>query len=156
MLKALEKYWPLISILLTLALLDCLLFWPSVSPPLALVVVVLSIGMAILFSVQKHVRAYRQGMLDRPALTRNIFVDVFGTLMIIVAALLLVGRVAQVVGLAAGRAAESQWPGTGALLGMLAGLLAGLPIGIGIALLVQMTWGRLVKHPRAVGVENEA
>jgi len=34
-------------------------------------------------------------------------------------------------------------------LGLLAGLLTGLLLGIGIGLLVQSTWGRLVKRPRA-------
>jgi uncharacterized membrane protein YoaK (UPF0700 family) len=78
MFKTLEKYWSIISILLLLILIACLLFWPGVSHPLALGMLLVSIVMGITFSVQKHVRAHRKGQLDRPALVRNLVVEISG------------------------------------------------------------------------------
>jgi hypothetical protein len=148
MLKILEKHWPTISILLIIALLACLLFWPGVSRPLGLAVLVLSVGMAILFTALKHVRAWRQGQLERAGLIRNLAVEISGILLTFAVVWLIAGRVVQSIGLLAANAAELRWPGAGAGLGLLAGLLAGLLLGIGIGLLVQSTWGRLVKRPR--------
>jgi hypothetical protein len=153
MLATFERRRAIISILLIFALLACLLFRPGVSRPLGLVVVLISVGMAITFTVQKHIRAWQKGQIDRPTMIRNIVVEVLGVLITITAVLLVAGKVAQVVGMAAGGAIESQWPGAGMPLGILSGLLAGILVGIGIGLLVQLTWGRLVKRP-AVPREN--
>jgi hypothetical protein len=145
----LEKHWPTISILLILALLVCLLFWPGVARPLGLTVLLLSLVAGLTFATQKHVRAWRQGRLERAGLVRNLSVELSGILLIFAAVWLIVGRVARSAGLLAANAAELRWPGAGAGLGLLAGLLTGLLLGIGIGLLVQSTWGRLVKRPRA-------
>jgi hypothetical protein len=64
MFKFLEKYWPIISIALILSTLACLLFWPSVSRPVGLALLVLSVIVGIVFTVQKHIRVYQKGQLD--------------------------------------------------------------------------------------------
>jgi hypothetical protein len=149
-LKLLEKYWPLISILLLLALLACLLFWPGIARPLGLTVLLVSLTVGMLLVSQKHLRAYRQGQLDRPALVRNLAVEISGVLLTFAAVLFLAGRVAQTAGLAAGSAAEVRWLGSGTVAGLLAGVLVGLVLGLAVGWLVQVTWGRLVKRPRVV------
>jgi hypothetical protein len=154
MLKTLEKYWPIISTLLILVLLTCLLLWPGISRPLGLGVLLVSIGMGIIFVAQRHVCAYQKGQLDRPSLARNLVVEIIGIVLTFTAVLFVAGRAAQAVGLLAGSAVESHWPGLGALAGLLSGMAMGLAVGMGIGLLVQSTWGRLVKHPRAVVGEN--
>jgi hypothetical protein len=155
MLKTLEKHWPSISILLILVLLTCLLLWPGVSRPLGLGVLLVSIGMGIIFVAQKHIHAYQKGQLDRPSLARNLAIEISGIVLTFTAVLFVAGRAAQAVGLLAGSAVESRWPGLGALAGLLSGMLVGLAVGMGIGLLVQSTWGRLVRRPRAMAVENE-
>jgi hypothetical protein len=150
MLKHIEKHWPTVSILLLFALLACLLFWPGISRPLGLTALLLSFVAGLTFATQKHVRAWRRGQLDRAGLLRNLAVELSGILLTFAVVWLIVGRVARSAGLLAGNAIESYWPGMGAGLGLLAGLLTGLLLGIGFGLLVQSTWGRLVKRPRVV------
>jgi hypothetical protein len=154
MLKTLEKYWPIISILFIAALLACLLFWPSASRLFGLVVLVLSVTMGIAFTIRKHILAWRKGQIDRSTMIRNSTVDVLGMLITIIAAILIAGRVAQSVGLFAGGAAESQWPGSGMIAGILSGMAAGLLIGLLIGRFVQTTWGRLAKRPQAVPAKD--
>jgi hypothetical protein len=150
-----EKRWPLISLLLLLALLACLLFWPGVARPLGLTVLLVSLTASILLVTQKHVRAYRKGQLEWATLVRNLAVEISGVLLTFVAIWFVAGRVVQSVGLAVGTLADVRWPGSGTVAGLLAGVLVGLMIGLAVGGLVQTTWGRLVKHPRALK-ENEA
>jgi hypothetical protein len=150
MFTPLKKYWPPISILLLLALLACLIFWPSLARPLGLTVLLVSLTVGMLLVSQKHLRAYRKGQLDRSSLVRNLAVEISGVLLTFAAVLFLAGRVAQTAGLAVGSAAEVRWPGSGMVVSLLAGVLVGLMVGLAVGWLVQTTWGRLVKRPRAV------
>ena len=78
MLTTLEKYWPYLSILLLLLLLAVPFAWPGATVLLGAVAVSLGVGTVILFSVHGHVKAHREGQLDRADLVRNIAVDVPG------------------------------------------------------------------------------
>jgi len=61
MLKHLEKHWPLISILFTLAILASLFFLPGATRLLSLLVMGLGILAILTFTVRRHVQAHRQG-----------------------------------------------------------------------------------------------
>ena len=76
--KLFEKSWRIISIILLLILLASLFFWPSLSSPLGMAVLVLAVGIAIFFTIRKHWGAYKNDELTRTQLTRNIAVDVLG------------------------------------------------------------------------------
>jgi hypothetical protein len=139
MLKTLEKNWPYLSILLLLILLAVPFMWPQATATLGVIAVVLGVGAVIVFRVAGHVRAHREGKLDRAGLTRNILVDVPG-LLLTMAAAALAGRAAgQFAGEAAGKA------GWGQLGEILAALLAGLVVGVVVGLLVKALWGRLAR-----------
>src|SRR5690242_11801710 len=139
MLKTLEKNWPYLSILLLLVLLAAPFAWPQATSTLGIIAIILGVGAVIVFRVAGHVRAYREGKLERAGLARNILVDVPG-LLLTMAAAALAGRAAgQFAAEAAGNAG---WDGLAQLLSaLLAGLAAGMAVGLG----VKAVWGRLAK-----------
>src|SRR6266478_5507993 len=87
MLKILEKHWSIISILLLIAILASLFFWPGISRSFGTVVLVVSIGIVVAFAVAKQVRMYRQGRIDGLALVRSIALDLIGILLTMAAAI---------------------------------------------------------------------
>jgi uncharacterized membrane protein len=137
MLKTFEKRWPFIVIIFLIALLISIFIWPTTTQAFVWILILISTGMAISFTVRRRVEAYRQKRIDRTALLRSISLDILGILITIFAAALIAGKVGQYLGQAAGMAAESARSGTGSVVGILVGLLTGVLIGLGVAVLVQ-------------------
>lgn len=108
--------------------------FPTAAPALAIGLVLISLGVAILAAVRRHRAAYRQGQITRPAFARNIVLDVAGILLAVTAAGLLGRYVAQML---AG-------PINNALIRMVAGILIGMLVGIAAGLLVNWAWSRLL------------
>ncbi len=145
MFKALEKFWPIVSIFLTLALLASLFFWPGAARLFSLTVMGLSLSAIVVFSVRRHVQAYQDGKVPRQLVARSIAIDVSGILVSMAVALL----VARWIGVHAAQVAGKIW---GVTAGVLAALLAGLAAGFGVSLSVRWSWGKLTKprHPNRV------
>ena len=143
MINFLQKHWPYLSLILIIALLASLFFWPALSSPLGMAVLVLAVGIAIVFTVRRHWNAYKNGELTRTQLTRKIAVDVLGILITISLISFLGGLAGQYVGFLAGNAAEVRWPGVGAVVGIIAATLSAFVVGFGVRMLMGWTWGRL-------------
>jgi hypothetical protein len=156
MLKSLEKTWPFVSILLTLAILASIFFLPAATRLLALFIMLLGLGVTVLLTVRKHLQAHRQGKLDRKQLAGRIAVDVPGVLLTMAAVIPSGACAGQLVGQWGGRAAESRWPGWGTAVGILAGILAGAIVGGSAGALVRWLWGRLTRSRRSPTVHAEA
>jgi len=139
----LKKYWPYLSLILIIALLASLFFWPALSSPLGMTVLVLAVGIAIVFTVRRHWNAYKNGELTRAKLARNIAIDVLGILITISLISFLGGLAGQYVGFLAGNAAEVRWPGVGAVVGIITAILSAFVVGFGVRILMGWTWGRL-------------
>jgi AcrR family transcriptional regulator len=140
MFKNIERTWPFISILLTFVLLGSLFFLPSAARLLGLGVMLLGAGMGIALVVRRHVRAHRQGRIDRPTLARKIAVDVPGLILTMAASLVVGGGIGQGIGRLAGAAAEARWPGMGAVAGVLAGVVAGFRAGAAAGMPIRSLW----------------
>ncbi len=126
----LERHWPKLALLLTLALLAGLLFAPALAQGFAMPLIALMLGMGILLLALRHWRNYRAGKLSRRELARNTVIET--------AILLLVFILARFAGgLVAGFVQEDY----GWLLGMLSALLVGAAAGLA----VHKTLGRWVK-----------
>ena len=127
----LERHWPKLALLLTLALFAGLLFAPALAQGFATPFIILTLGMGILLLTLRHWRSYRAGKLSRLELARNIFVETAALLLIFILARLVGERVASFVQVESG--------------GGLLALLSALVVGAGAGLAVQKTWGKLVK-----------
>jgi F0F1-type ATP synthase assembly protein I len=145
MFRNIEKSWPLVSILLSLAVLGSLLLLPSAARPLALAVMLVGVGMSVLFIVRRHLEGYRQGQLDRPAFAREIAVDVSGMILTMAVVIPAGGRGGQFVGRLVGEAVEGSWPGHGTQVGIVAGLIAGIAAGLVAGWLMRWLWGKLFR-----------
>ena len=126
----LERHWPKLALLLTLALFAGLLFAPALAQGFAIPFIVLTLGMGILLLALHHWRAYRVGNLSPLELARNVFVET--------ASLLLVFVLARFVG---GHVAEFVRAGYGWLLALLSAIVVGAAAGLA----VQKTLGRVSK-----------
>ncbi len=142
MLKTLQKHAPTISILLLVALLVALLFYPDSSRTLSMGILIFSIGTAIIFIIhrnwQKHNPSTGTGQEHSEntlsEFLRNTFLDLIGLALTMGAAIWL-GRLAGgYAGLAVGSRAGQLW-------GMLAGILVGMGAGFIGAWSVGRVWG---------------
>jgi len=115
-----QRSLPAISVVLLIALIASLFFYPSISSKIGIVLLIFGLGMALVFTYQKHIGSYKQGQITRLKFTRNILLDILGLLLTIAAASYL-GSMA------------------GTRLGASFGLAAGLIAGIGSAFVV--AWG---------------
>jgi len=138
MIKILEKSWPIISIVFTLLILASLFFLPGATRALSLAVMFLGIIAILTFTVRRHVQAHRQGRITRPAMRRNLLVDLTGLLLTMAAVIYIAG----LAGTAAGQAAGQAW---GADAGIVSGLLAGIAAGLLVSLFLRWGWGKLWK-----------
>jgi hypothetical protein len=132
----LERHWPKLALLLTLALFAGLLFAPALVQGFAAPFIVLTLGMGILLLALRHWRAYRAGKLSRLELARNIFIETASLLL--AACALWVVVLARFVG---GRVAEFVGEGYGWLLALLSAIVVGAAAGLA----VKKTLGRLSK-----------
>ena len=128
----LERHWPKLALLLTLALFAGLLFAPVLAQGFATPFIILTLGMGILLLALRHWRAYWAGKLSRRELARNVFVETASLLLVFILARLVGGHVAGFV--------QEQEQG-----GWLLALLSAIVVGAAAGLAVKKTLGRLVK-----------
>ena len=127
---------PLVTLL---ALMAAFSYYPSVAGTAALAVFLIGFSLSTVSTLRGQSRLFRDGRIDRRGFVRNSLVKITGLLLTLAASAFL-GRLA--IGYI-----TTQLEGTpGFILGMLAAMVTGL----GIGLLVQSTWGRLVKRPTSV------
>ena len=129
MLENLKKPRTLIAIFLTLALVISVLYFPIFAPIISMLILLISVGMALIIILQNHWHAYFEAECTREKMIRNLARDVFGLLLAMSAAIFAGGQAGQWAGMQAGL-----WAGLGA--GFLVGFLA--------AWAVRSVWGRLV------------
>ena len=136
MLKTLQKHAPTITILLLIALLTALLFYPDSSRLLSNVIIIFGIGTAIAFTVHRNWEIFQQaqGALFKADFLRNTTLDLLGLALTMGAAIWL-GRLA-------GNKAGQLW-------GMLVGILAAVAVGLVVGFSVQKIWGRIAKPMKA-------
>ena len=134
MLNPLQKHAPTISILLLVALLVALLFYPASSGILSTAMIVFGIGTAIAFVIHGNWQKHKTGELSKTEFFRNTALDLLGLALTMGAAMWL-GRLA-------GNYAGTSW-------GMLAGIIAGMAVGFGIAFLAQKVWGKVAEPLKA-------
>ena len=92
-LKSLQKHTPTISILLLVALLVALLFYPDSSRGLSMGILIFSIGTAIIFIVHRNWQEHKEDEFSRSAFFRNTALDLVGLALTMGAAIWL-GRLA--------------------------------------------------------------
>ena len=133
-----KKSWPIISIFFTLLILASLFSLPSVTRYVSLTVMTLGLAAVVTFTVRRHVQAHRQGRITRPAMQRNLLVDLTGLLLTMAAVICVAG----LAGTSAGQATAQAW---GVNAGIVSGLLVGIAAGLLVSLFVRWGWGKLAK-----------
>ncbi len=144
MFKIIEKYWPIISILLLLVLIAVLLFAPIVVGAFAIAMLILSLSIAIFFIVRRQMQVHRKNKIDRATMLRNIFFEVLGLSLTIALSVLLAQIVARTISPLMGNG----WLSIGIVFGL--SMLG----GVGAAWLVKVTWGRLTKFSNDILIVN--
>lgn len=145
MIKTLEKHWLFISILFVAAILASLFFWPAISRPLGMFILIVSVVMVIVFAVWQRIRDYRGGRIDNLGLLRNVAIDLLGILLVMTIAVFS-GRLAGTLAVqAASGWAAVRWSGNEVSAGVLAGIATALAVGLCVGWVVQSLWSRLVK-----------
>jgi hypothetical protein len=125
----LQKFWPIISMTLLVALIVSFLFYPKISVWVGVILFFSNLGMAFFLLAQKHVQPYKQGQITRVKLTRNILLDGLGLLLIICAA--------SYLGVRAGG-----WAGS---YGTWTGFVVGMAVGFSAAWLARQAWARVAQ-----------
>jgi len=126
MLRTLLRFIPL---LLLIALVASLFFWPNIAPWISIAMLALSISLAIFLSARKHWQAYQQAECTREKMVRNLLLDLLGFLLMMGAAMYAGRIVGEYLGLRAG---------------IWAGLMAGFAGGFLAAWVVRFAWGRVM------------
>lgn len=156
MFKVLERLWPILSILLTMAVLASIFVLPGATRLLALTAVLLSAGATILLTVRRHLQAHRQGRLSRRQLAARLAADLPGILLTMSAAIAAGAHVGRLASQWALLAAEARWPGWGLASGVLVGIVAGLAAGGTAAALIRWLWRRLTGSRQPAPAQGEA
>lgn len=130
MIESLKKPHTLIAISLTLTLVISVLYFPIFAQIANMLVLLISIGMAIMLIIRKHWETYQQAECTREKMIQNLAFDIIGLLLTMGAAIY-VGRL------------------TGGYVGLhngfWFGLLAGFLGGFVAAWAVRSVWGRLIR-----------
>ncbi|MBT3321748.1 MAG: hypothetical protein HN392_05630 [Anaerolineae bacterium] len=134
MLKPLQNHAPTISTLLLIALLIALFFYPPSARTLSSIIIVFSVGTAIILTVHGNWQSYKREEITRTEFLRNTFIDLLG--------------VALVMGFAIffGRLVGAY---VGAIWGILAGIIAGMAIAFGVSFGFSKIWGKATEPLRA-------
>ena len=137
--------------------MDAFFVFPALAQPLALGSLLLALGMVITFAADAQVRNYKEGRVDRRRGIWNILIDLFGILLVLLAATGSGLVVSSYVRQFTGRTVDSTMPGNGLLIGNLAGLLAGMAAGVLIGFLAQILWEKIAKLllPRKSELERD-
>lgn len=130
----LQNSWPLISILLLVALAAAIILVPSSAGIFIGLMLLLGPGMAIFFIVAREIWAYRAYQIDQAAMIRNIFFEVLGLLLAIALAILLVQVV---IGLITSFVGGSS--------GLVIVMVTAMLVGLGASWLIKVTWGELIR-----------
>lgn len=128
MISFLQKTWPFISLAFLLAFIASVIFYPAGSSWLSIILLLSSLGMALFFTIQKHISPYKEGRITRSKFARNFLLDILGFLLAIAAASYLGGM-------------AGLWLGTS--FGLWAGLVASIAIAFLAAWSVRKVWGRI-------------
>jgi hypothetical protein len=123
----LQKFWPIISIALLMALIVSFLFYPTISVWISVILLLSNLGMAFFLLLQKHIPPYKQGQITRFKLTRRILFDILGLLLIICAS--------SYLGFMVG--------GWASKYGIWTGLIVGMAVGFSTAWLARQAWARV-------------
>ncbi len=148
MLTKLQKHAPTISILLLVALLVALFFFPPFSRVLSTIIIVFGIGTAIIFTVHGNwllrqdfdklsliaQEPHGEGKITRSDFVRNTIIDLLG--------MALVMSLAIFFGRLAGGYAGNVW-------GIFTGIIAGMVVGFGVAFGVNKIWGKVTEPMKA-------
>jgi len=143
MLTSLEKYWPLISILLLIVLLASLWLWPEMQGPLSLAIIIVSVGMLLAFTIHRRVEETRKGLLERSTMTRLIILDSVGILLVLTSAMIVGSYVSKAVGSWVFEMLQSSAPQWTEVVAIISSLLSALAAGVGVGWLVRSTWVRV-------------
>ena len=128
-------YWPALSIVLIFMLFGVFFFMPGWAGVTVGIMFSLSIAMTIFTVLQKHKNLYREKPTSKIKLVRNMLFEIMGILTAMILAGLLARTVAQIVTLQINND----------LIRVATGIITGLLVGIGVGVLIQHTWGRLMK-----------
>ena len=145
MLKNLEKHWPVISVLLLIALFASLWLWPEVQGPLSLAIIIVSVGMLIAFTIHRRVEENHKGLIDRSTMSRLIILDCVGILLVLASAMVVGSFVSRIVGTAVFNVLQASSPQWAEVVAMISSLLSALAAGIGVGWLVRSAWGKVEK-----------
>jgi hypothetical protein len=145
MLSSLEKHWPLISIILLILLLASLWLWPERQGVLSLVIIILSVGMLLAFTIHRRLEENRKGLIDRSTMTRLIVLDCVGILLVLVSAMVVGSLVSKAVGTAVFNAMQTSTPQWAEAAAIISSLLSALAAGVGVGWVVRSAWGRVEK-----------
>ena len=91
MISFLQKTWPFISLAILTSLIATVIFYPEWSSWLSITLLILSLGMTLFFTIQKHIVPHKEGRIARSKFTRNVLLDLLGVLLTIAAACYLGG-----------------------------------------------------------------
>ena len=130
MISFLQKTWPFISLAILLSVIASVTFYPAGSSWLSMILLLFSLGMALLFNIQKHISPYKEGNITRLKFTRNVLLDLLGLLLAIAAASYLGGM-------------AGIWFATSS--GLWIGLFGGIVIAFLAAWSVRKVWDRLIR-----------
>jgi len=130
MLKFLENHRTMIAVLFILILVAAFLFAPAFTQLTSLVMLLVSIGMAVALTSQKHWHSYQQAECTREKMSRNLSLDLLGLLLTMGTAIY------------AGRLAGDYF---GNLAGLWIGLISAFAGGFLAAWAIRSAWGRFVK-----------
>jgi TRAP-type uncharacterized transport system fused permease subunit len=143
MLSSLEKHWPLISIVLLVFLLASLWLWPEIQGMLSLVIIIISVGMLLVFTVHRRLEENYKGLIDRTTMNRLIILDCVGILLVLVSAMYVGSLVSKVIGEKVYKGMQESAPQWAEGVAIMSSLLAALVAGVGVGWLVRSIWGRL-------------
>jgi hypothetical protein len=135
MLRLLQKHTIVISILLLITLFITLFLYPNSSSTFSILILIISIGAAIIFTVHRNWEAKQSNELTNTQFTCNTFLDLLGLALTMGVAIWL-GR------WAGGYAGQAVGIKIGLGRGMIAGIFVGMGAGFAGALVVGRVWGR--------------
>ncbi len=85
------KSRPYISIALLIALIFSIIYSPSILPWIGSILLILGLGFAFYFIIQKHIQPYKQKQITRLKFMRNVLIDLLGLIVTIFVATYLGG-----------------------------------------------------------------
>ena len=134
MLDKLQKYAPIVSLLLLASLVVAISFSAPSASLLSTIIIVFGIGTAILFTIHKNWEKHQNSEITRPEFIRNTIIDLLG-LALVMGAAVWFGRLM-------GFYVSGVW-------GNLAGIVVAMIVGAAVAFVVKKLWGKVAEPMRA-------